>query len=71
MTKELKTLKDKREFIKEGDGKVNFDGYWVYPEEDIKEFIRLELILIEKLHLFKLTWKEFIEEREKLSGDLK
>ena len=36
----MKTLKGKAIFIREGDGKVNFDGYWVYPKEVIDEVIQ-------------------------------
>ena len=39
--------------------------------EDIKEFIQREEYLLQQLYQKKISFEEFFEEREKLTGDLK
>ncbi len=65
MKKEFKLIEKKRYA-----NMLNSNCEWVYPEEDIKEFIRLEIELINQFACSQITLLELKQEREDLIGDL-
>lgn len=44
-------------------------NFFAYPEEKVKEFIRLDMELIKDLIHEKITWIEFYNKRRELAGD--
>ena len=47
----------------------SFERQWYYPEEDVKEFIKLDTELINQFACGQLTLLELKQEREKLAGE--